>query len=91
MQVFFTIAYFVMGFVQFFAVIDGIRYALGLGRFVSGVLAFFVTYVPLVGTAVGVYGAVNVWDWSLVQAIALFFWYIPVLILVGAISAFARP
>jgi hypothetical protein len=45
MQVFFAIGYFVMGFVQFFAVIDGIQYALNLGRFVSVVLAFFITYI----------------------------------------------
>ncbi len=90
MQVFFGIAYFVMGFVQFFAVVAGIQYALNLGRFLSVVLAFFITYIPLVGSALGVYGAVKVWDWSLLQATVLFFWYVPVFIAASAFDALSR-
>jgi hypothetical protein len=45
-------------------------------------IALFLTYIPLVGSIAGVYGAVNVWDWSLLQAVVLFFWYVPVFIAV---------
>lgn len=89
MQIFFGIAYFVVGFVQLFAVADGIGFALGIGSFFSFIIAGILTYIPLVGSVAGLYGAVNVWDWSIWQALLLFFWYIPVVLLVGGISAIA--
>lgn len=78
MQVFFGIAYFLVGIVQLFAIIEGIKYASGLGSFFSAFMALIITYIPVVGSIAGVYGAVNVWDWSIWQAGALFFWYLPV-------------
>jgi hypothetical protein len=85
MKAFFRIAFFVIGIVQFFAVWAGAEYFLDVQSFVGKVFAFavslFLTYVPLVGSAVGVYGATNVWDWSLTKSIILFFWYVPVFIL----------
>ena len=94
MQVFFGIAYAIIGFVQLFAIMDGIAYALGISRFFAAILALFITYIPLVGSIAGVYGAVNVWDWSLLQAAVLFFWYVPVFIafalFAGAESLFSR-
>lgn len=80
MRVFLGIAYFVIGIVQFFAIMDGIAYALDIGKFFSAIIAFFITYIPLVGSIAGVYGAVEVWDWSLLKAALLFFWYVPVLL-----------
>lgn len=94
MQVFLAIAYLVIGLVQLFAIMDGLAYAFGIHQFFAAILAFFITYIPLVGSVAGIYGAVNVWDWSLLQAAALFFWYVPVLIVmmifVGAESVFSR-
>jgi len=94
MQVFLTIAYIVVGFVQLFAIMDGLGYGLNIGRFFAAILALFITYIPLVGSIAGIYGAVNVWDWSLLQAAVLFFWYVPVFIVVllftGAESLFSR-
>ena len=81
MQVFFGIAYFVIGLVQLFAIVDGISYALDIGTVLSFIIAMFITYIPLVGSIFGVYGAVNVWDWSIWQSVALFFWYIPIFII----------
>ncbi|MDV2966001.1 hypothetical protein RZ532_08445 [Nitratireductor aquimarinus] len=86
MQVFIGIAYFVVGIVQLFAIMDGAGYAFDIGGFLSFIIAFFVTYIPLLGSALGVYGAVNAWDWSIWQAAALFFWYVPVLLAVSAFS-----
>ena len=94
MQVFLGIAYVVIGLIQLFAIMDGLAYALGIHQFFAAILAFFITYIPLIGSIAGIHGAVNVWDWSLLQAGALFFWYVPVLIVmaifVGAESLFSR-
>ncbi|QRM39473.1 hypothetical protein F3X89_17415 [Rhizobium rhizogenes] len=90
MQIFFVIAYFIVGIVQWVAIVDGIGYSLNLGKFVSFIIAAFITYIPLVGSVAGVYGAVHVWDWSYAQALTLFFWYIPVAILLSGYSALAR-
>ena len=85
MRVFFQIAYFVVGIVQFFAVWDGAEHFLGaesfIGKFFAFVASLFVTYIPLLGSALGVYGATNVWDWSITKSLLLFFWYVPVYIL----------
>jgi hypothetical protein len=80
MRVFFQIAYFVIGAVQFFAIWDGFKYMLGVGSFFGFLLALFITYIPLVGSAMGVYGAIKVWDWGAVQAFVLFFWYLIILV-----------
>jgi hypothetical protein len=80
MQVFVGIAYAVVGLVQLFAIVDGIEYATGIGGFFGFIIAALVTYIPLLGSVLGVYGAINVWDWSIIQAGLLFFWYVPVFI-----------
>lgn len=83
MWVFFptAIAYLVIGFVQLFAIMEGIEYATGISGFFAFIIASFTTYIPLLGASLGVYGAVKAWDWTLLQAGALFFWYIPIAIL----------
>lgn len=85
MRVFFQIAYFAIGLVQLFAVWDGAIYLFSaesfIGKGLAVLAAMFLTYIPLVGSALGVYGAVNVWEWSLTKSIILFFWYVPVFIL----------
>ena len=86
MQVFFVIGYIVIGFVQLFAIASGIEYATEWGRFISFILAALTTYIPLLGSILGIYGAINVWDWSIVQAVLLFFWYIPVWIALAVLS-----
>ena len=90
MQVFFGIAYFIVGIVQLFAVMDGIEYGIGLDGFFNAMLALFLAWFPIVGSAVGFYGAINVWDWSFIQAGALFFWYVPVLIVFYLFLFFAK-
>lgn len=93
MRVFLQISYFVVGIAQFFAVWDGIEYFLGVESFIGKGFAFFVsifvTYIPLVGSLLGVYGATNVWGWSLAKSLFLFFWYIPVVIIVFVYEVFA--
>lgn len=86
MQVFLGIAYFMVGLVQLFAIMDGVAFALNINKFFAAMIALFITYIPLVGSIVGVYGAVNVWDWSLLQAAVFFFWYVPVLIAIALVG-----
>jgi len=72
MQIFLMIGgYLALGAVQFFAIISGVQ-ALGVHWVLSGLLALFLAYMPIVGTAAGVYGAVTAWGWSLTHALALF-------------------
>ncbi len=57
----------------------------------SYIIAAFTTYIPIVGSVLGVYGATNAWDWPLLQALVLFFWYVPVYAVVFLYSlVFAR-
>jgi hypothetical protein len=86
MQVFGAIAFFAIGLVQLFAIADGISYGMGWGGFASFIAAAFTTYVPLLGSVLGVYGATHAWDWGILQSIALFFWYIPFAIAFGIIG-----
>lgn len=90
---FFQIGYFVVGIVQFFAVWDGVEYFFGAKSFLARMASFFftlfVTYIPILGSGLGVYGAFNVWDWSLIKSLILFFWYVPVFIAMIAFIAVA--
>ena len=83
MQVFFYIGYLIIGFVQLFAVADGIEHVTNVPGFLAMIGAFLITYIPIVGSLAGVYGATEVWDWSLIQAGVLFFWYVPVFIIIS--------
>lgn len=88
MAVIFGIGYLVIGFVQFFAILDALEIYLDWG-ILDFVIAIFVTYIPILGSALGVLGAMESWGWSLIQALALFFWYIPVGIVFIIIEKFA--
>ncbi|MBB3693194.1 hypothetical protein [Sphingomonas sp. BK580] len=91
MRVFLQIAYLVVGVVQFFAVWQGTGKFLHIdslfGNVVTLVLSGGLTYIPLIGSAVGVYGAVYVWGWSLVKALVLFYWYVPFFMIMFVASA----
>jgi hypothetical protein len=80
MQFFFTIAYLAVGAVQFFAIIEFFERYLDWGFF-DVFPAVFVTYIPIVGSTLGVLGAMDGWGWSIWQAGLLFFWYVPVIAL----------
>ena len=70
------IVYLVVGFIQLFAIADALTAITGL-EFGVFLVALFVTYIPLVGQVLGVYGAVSVWGWAWWQAGALYFWFVP--------------
>ncbi len=78
MPAFFLIAYLAIGLAQLFAVQDWFIGALGWGSVLSFITAVVVTYIPIVGSALGVLGAHDYWGWSWMGALLLFFWYIPI-------------
>ena len=87
MQAFFGVAYFLMGVVQFFAIWDFLSG--GDGGFLSFLGAMFLAGIPIVGSAMGVLGAYNVWGWSLMASILLMFgWLIVfgIFFLIGALA-----
>jgi hypothetical protein len=83
------IAYAVVGTIQVFATVDGVKYFTGFGSFAAWIIATLTGWIPILGTALGIYGAHKAWDWTLTNAFLLFvgipgFFLILGLILVGA-------
>lgn len=87
MQVLFGIAYFVLGLIQCAAIFSGMAEWTGLHWIISGPLALFVAYVPILGTVVGIFGAMSAWGWSLVQGVGLFLGPIALILVIGLIAA----
>ncbi len=86
-----VLLYLALGLFQWFAVVDGIRHWLDIGAFFAIVIAFFVSWMPLVGTISGVLGAHYAWQWSWFSALALFFGpQVVMLIIVFAIAGFEK-
>ncbi|MEC9346863.1 MAG: hypothetical protein VYB54_11590 [Pseudomonadota bacterium] len=69
-------AYVVLGLIQLFAIQAAFSSLLGVGQIVGLILAFLATWFPLVGTGLGIWGAVAVWNWSILAAILLFGWHV---------------
>src|SRR5215475_5890965 len=87
LQVCAAILYFGVGIVQLLATLAGIEHWLGVSTFIAFLLSAFTAYIPLVGTVLGMFGAVQAWGWSWAEAAALFFGVFVVnLALLGAAS-----
>ena len=80
------IAYVILGLFQLAAIMAGLEAWVGLHWIIAAFLAFFLAYMPVVGTIVGMFGAVTAWHWSWLQAWGLFFGPL-VVILVLAIKS----
>ena len=70
----FYIVYLGMGLLQLAAICGGIKIWLGWPGLLAGIAALFVAYIPIVGTVLGIFGAVKAWDWSWTAAILFFCW-----------------
>lgn len=89
------IAYFILGLVQWSAQVDGLHEVLHWPTFFCWVISTFTAFVPLVGTAAGVWGAHAAWGWDWLPSLALFlgvpaFFMLLVGILMGLGAAEAR-
>lgn len=71
MRAIFPIVYFVLAIIQFLALVTGIQ-EIGVHWLLSGIVAFLIATIPIIGTIGGIYGAVEGWGWPLYQAITLF-------------------
>ena len=77
MGVFGGVTYILIGFAQLFAIQDWFIHSWGWGSIFSFIAALFVTYIPILGSVLGVMGAHDYWGWSWVASLLLFFWYSP--------------
>lgn len=73
MQVLGPIVLIGLGLLQIAATISGLELWLGIPSILAVFLALPFAWMPLLGTAVGAYGAVSAWGWSWAMAGALFF------------------
>lgn len=73
-----------MGFVQIFAILGGLHEWVGLPRIICAIIAIPVAYIPILGTIVGIMGAIEYFGWSTTTAIIFFCWpyifYIPAIL-----------
>jgi hypothetical protein len=68
------IAYFGVGLLAVAAIIGGLDVWVGLPWFLAVIIAFPVAMVPILGSGVGVAGAIEAWGWEWYWAVLLFFW-----------------
>ena len=83
-----------MGLVQIAALMEALHHFFGFWKFFAFLGAAFLSYIPLVGSILGMLAAKQVWHWPWWQAIALFMW-MPLLFLctsglAGFLSLFKR-
>jgi len=64
--------YLMFGLFQIVAAAAGIEHMTGLWRLLCWFAALLVGWMPLVGTALGIYGSHALWKWSLPEALAVF-------------------
>lgn len=74
-----------VGFVQMFAVVDYLHATINLG-FIDWIIAGLLAWFPPIGSVMGVMGAYQIWGWGLMPSLLLFFWFIPLGILVVVFS-----
>ena len=80
------VLYVILGLFQVAATIGGLQVWFGLHWLLATVIALFLASWPLVGTALGVFGAHAAWGWSWLSAFLLFF---GPLLAIGAIALVA--
>lgn len=66
------IAYVCLGIFQFVAMFAGLTDWIGLHWMIAGPVSLLIAYIPLVGTVLGIMGAMTAWNWPLLHALALF-------------------
>lgn len=71
---------------QVIATADGIEHLLGWNAFFSWTAAMMLGWTPVLGTALGVYGAHVAWHWSWPATLAVFLWPVAVFALLLALS-----
>lgn len=88
MQAIGFIVYIVIGLFQFAAIIAGLESWWGVHWLIAAPVAFIISYIPLLGSVVGMVGAMDVWRWEWWQAGLLFFGGLVFAIACGGMSSF---
>lgn len=88
MQAIGFIVYIVVGLFQLSAIMAGLESWWGVHWIISAPIAFIVSYIPLIGSIVGMVGAMDVWRWEWWQAGLLFFGGLVFAIACGGMSSF---
>ena len=83
MQAVAFVLYLVLGLFQVAATIGGLEVWFGLHWFLATVIALFLASWPIVGTALGMFGAHAAWGWSWLSGFLLFF---SPLLVIGALA-----
>lgn len=86
MQALAVIVYLGLGLLQLAATIAGLEEWIGLHWLIAVPVSFFIAYFPLVGTVIGMLGAVTAWGWSWLAAFALFFGPFLVVVTLGLVA-----
>lgn len=74
LQTILGVAYFFLGILQFVFITAGVQDWLGVHWFFSAFVAFILAYMPVVGTVLGILGAVSGFGWNFPLAIIFFCW-----------------
>jgi len=74
LKVLVVIIFIIVSFIQFTAISAGLKEWIGLPWIIVTPVSFILASLPIIGTIIGVIGAIKIWHWSLIQAIALFIW-----------------
>lgn len=83
------VGYFAIGFLQFFAIMDGLEVWLGVPGILAAITAVFLAWIPLAGQILGFLSAWHIWDWHPFAAFALFFWPLIPFLVLGPLAAMA--
>lgn len=67
------ILFFTMGVIQYWAIAAELQSAAHMSGWLSGIAAWILTYIPIVGSVVGFFGAKDAWGWQWWQAALLYF------------------
>jgi hypothetical protein len=81
------IGYLLVGLLQIAATIEGLNSWVGIPTILAVPIALFLGYLPVIGSVVGMVGAIQFWGWQWYWAALLFFWPIVLLIVVGGFGA----
>lgn len=80
------IAYLLLGIFQIAAIMAGLEDWVGLHWILSIIIAAPIAYIPILGTIVGMFGAVEAWHWSWLQATGLFFGPLALIFIFAALT-----
>lgn len=72
--------YVIMGIVQLNAILAWVRSA-GWPNWVAHLVSWAIAFIPGIGSATAVWAACIAWNWTLLKAMLVFFWF-PALIFV---------